>query len=169
MSSSYRFSGAFVVRLTGLGLVVIGVLVLALAGVVVAASLPAAVLSAGVGVAAIAVLVVLLLGLLARRRAVVVRFDEAGYRVRHVRGAGVRQAEWKLVEDVGSATAAGQPCVVLRLRDGGTTTVPVGVLAGRPEDFVADLREHLNRGHGYRRIASPEARPRGRRGSSPGA
>ena len=167
MSSSYRFSGAFVVRLTGLGLVVIGVLVLALAGVVVAASLPAVVLSVGVGVAAVAVLVVLLLGLLARRGAVV-RFDEAGYRVRHVRGTGVRQAEWKLVEDAGSATAAGQTCVVLRLRDGRTTTVPVGVLAGRPEDFVADLREHLNRGHGYRRVAAPEARPGDRRDSSPG-
>jgi hypothetical protein len=81
---------------------------------------------------------------------VVVRLDEAGYRIRFVRGAGVRQGTWKDVEDVTTATVAGERCVVLRLRDGRTSTVPVGLLAGRTEDFVEDLRAHLNRGHGYR-------------------
>jgi hypothetical protein len=44
------------------------------------------------------------------------------------------------------------PCVVLRLRDGGTTTVPVGVLAVDREQFVRELQEHLQRGHGLRRL-----------------
>ena len=79
-------------------------------------------------------------------------FDETGYQVRYVRGAGVRQARWVEVEDAAAATVAGERCVVLRLRDGRTTTVPVGVLAGRPDAFVDDLREHLNGGHGYRPV-----------------
>ncbi len=147
MTSSYRFSTPFVVRLAGTGLVVVGLLVVVLVSLVVAVSLPAAVLTTGLVLAAAAVAA---LGLLAARSMVVVRFDEAGYRIRYVRGAGVRRARWAQVEDVAAATVAGERCVVLRLRDGGTSTVPVGVLAGRPEDFVGDLRTHLNRGHGYR-------------------
>jgi hypothetical protein len=149
VTSSYRFSGPFVVRLLGVALVVVGVLVLLLAGAVAWFDLPGSLLTTGL---VLAVLAVLVLGVLARRRGVVVRFDEAGYRVRHVRGAGVRQGEWKQVEDVAAVTVAGERCVVLRLRDGRTTTVPVGVLAARTEDFVEDLRAHLDRGHGYRRL-----------------
>ena len=149
MTSSYRFSGPFVVRLMGVALVVVGVLVLLLAAAVAWLDLPVAVLTVGLVVAVLAVLGV---GVLARRRGVVVRFDDRGYRVRLVRGAGVRQGEWKQVEDVAAVTVAGERCVVLRLRDGRTTTVPVGVLATRTEDFVEDLRAHLDRGHGYRRV-----------------
>ena len=149
MTSSYRFSGPFVVRLMGVALVVVGVLVLLLAGAVAWLGVPVAVLTGGL---VVAVLAVVALGVLARRRVVVVRFDERGYRVRHVRGSGVRQGEWKQVEDVAAVTVAGERCVVLRLRDGRTTTVPVGVLATRTEDFVEDLRAHLDRGHGYRRL-----------------
>jgi hypothetical protein len=148
VSSSYRFSAPFVVRLVGTGLVTVGLLVIVLAVVVAVLSLPGLVLVAGV---VLAVGALIALGATARRRTVV-RFDERGYRVRSVRGAGVRQATWTDVEDVAATTVAGERCVVLRLRDGRTTTVPVGVLAGRPESFVGDLREHLNRGHGYRRV-----------------
>jgi hypothetical protein len=155
VSSSYRFSGPFVVRLMGLGLVGLGFLVVVLVVLVAVLSLPAEVLSA---VLAGAVLAVVALGVLALRRPVVVRFDDAGYRVRRVRGAGVRQAGWREVEDVAATVVAGERCVVIRLRDGRTTTVPVGILAGSPDDFVDDLRQHLDRGHGYRRV-SP--RPRG--------
>lgn len=150
VSSSYRFSGPFLARLLALGLAAIGVLVLALVLLAVTLSLPGAVLTTGVLLATAAVVV---LGVLARRGAVVVRFDETGYRIRHVRGAGVQQAEWKQVEDVAAGTVGGARCVVLRLRDGRTSTVPVTLLAGRPEDFVTDLQEHLNRGHGYRRVS----------------
>ena len=86
-------------------------------------------LSAGLLVAVVLCLVVLG-GLAVLRRRDVVRLDETGYRVRYVRGAGVRQAPWKDVEDVTAPTVEGQRCVVLRLRDGRTTTMPGG-RAGR--------------------------------------
>jgi hypothetical protein len=149
VSSTYRFSRAFVVRLAGVALVTLGLLVLLLVVAGAALSLP------GVVVPVVLVAVLAAVGLLAvvvTRRAVVVRFDEVGYRISHVRGAGVRQADWKQVEDVAATTVAGERCVVLQLRDGSTSTVPVDVLGVRTEDFVEDLRSHLNRGHGYRPV-----------------
>ena len=147
--SSYRLAAPFAVRLVGVCLAAVGVLVLVLAVLVAALSLPIVVLSVGV---LVAVAAVLLLGLAATRRAVVVRLDDSGYQVRYVRGAGVHRAEWKDVEDVAAVHVAGDRCVVLRLRDGRTTTVPVDVLAGDSDDFVRDLQRHLDRGHGYRRL-----------------
>ena len=41
-------------------------------------------------------------------------------------------------------------CVELRLRDGRTTTIPVGVLAVDREEFVRELQARLQRGHGLR-------------------
>jgi hypothetical protein len=147
VSSRYRFSGPFAVRLLGLGLVVVAVALLALVTLVAVLSLPVALLGGGVAVATVVALAV---ALVVGRRPVVVSFDDVGYRIRHVRGAGVRQAAWTQVEDAAAATIAGERCVVLRLRDGRTSTVPVGVLAGHPDDFVRDLQQHLNQGHGYR-------------------
>lgn len=87
-----------------------------------------------------------------RRRGWVVRMGDEGYRVQWVRGVGVAAARWKDVEDAVTTTRAGSPCVVLRLRDGRTTTIPVQVLAGDREQFVRDLQDHLQRGHGLRRL-----------------
>lgn len=149
MSSTYRFSASFAVRLMGVGLVLVGLAVLVLVGLVLALSLPDPAMPLVVVAGGAAVV---LIGVLSVRRGAVVRLDETGYRVRLVRGAGVRAAEWLAVEDVVATTVAGDRCVVLRLRDGRTTTVPVAVLEGRDEDFVADLQRHLNRGHGYRPV-----------------
>jgi hypothetical protein len=135
----------------GLGLVAVGVLVLVWAALAVALSLSGALLATGLLVAVVLWLLVLV-GVVALRRGDVVRLDETGYRVRFVRGAGVRQAPWKDVEDVTAPTVEGQRCVLLRLRDGRTTTLPVDVLAGSSDAFVKDLQQHLNRGHGYRRL-----------------
>ena len=44
----------------------------------------------------------------------------------------------------------GIACVVLHLRDGRTTTIPVAALAADREEFVRDLQAHLQRGHGLR-------------------
>jgi hypothetical protein len=128
-------------------LAVVGVFVFVLGLLVALLSLPGAVLTVGVVVAVVAVFVV---GLLLSQRAFVVRLDETGYQVRFIRGAGVKQGRWKDVEDVVATTVGKERCVVLRLRDGRTTTVPVRLLGAKPDDFVKDLREHLNRGHGYR-------------------
>lgn len=139
MSSDYRLSPALGARLLGSALV-------ALAFLVFLATLLVALLD----VSALAVVVagsvlgaVLVVGHLLARRAYVVRLGEDGYRVRMVRGAGVRAARWSEVEDAVTASPRGVDCVVLRLRDGRTTTIPVQVLAADREDFASDVRDHL--------------------------
>jgi hypothetical protein len=82
-----------------------------------------------------------------RSRAYILRAAPDGYTVRMVRGAGVKAARWTQVEDAVTTTVRDVPCVVLRLKDGGTTTVPVSVLAVDREQFVRELQEHLQRGH----------------------
>jgi len=148
--SDYRLSGPFAVRMLGIAMAVGGGLVLVAAALVVLLSWPAAVLSVALAVAVAGLLVA---GLALTRRATVVRLDETGYTVRFVRGAGVRSGRWKDVEDVVATTLEGTRCVVLRRRDGRTTTIPVDILAAPADDFVRDLQRHLNRGHGYRPVA----------------
>jgi hypothetical protein len=147
--SDYRLSAPVTVRILGAALVAAGLLVGLLAAVVAVAGWPGSVIVVGALVlwAVVAVLALLLL-----RLAPVVRLDDVGYRVRWVRGAGVREARWRDVEDVVATTLQGARCVVLRHRDGRTTTVPVDLLSGPVESFVEDLRSHLNRGHGYRPV-----------------
>ncbi len=78
------------------------------------------------------------------RHAYVVRLDRLGYEVRLVRGAGVKRARWADVAEASTADVRGVPCVVLSLRDGRTTTVPVGVLAGDRDEFVTRVRTLLH-------------------------
>lgn len=149
MPSEYRLSQPVVVRMMGALLVMLGVVVLLMTLGVGLLDLPTVVLSVGI----VPVALLLLAGGFALTRGVtLVRLDDAGYRVRFVRGAGVQQARWTDVEDVVATNVAGERCVVLRLRDGRTTTLPVRLLRTSPEAFVKDLQGHLNRGHGYRRI-----------------
>ena len=148
MPSDYRLSPLLAARVVGALLVALGLIVVLLTVAVSLLDLSAAVLVIAVGVAVAALVVALVL----LRRASVVRLDEVGYRVRFVRGAGVEAARWTDVEDVVATTAGGERCVVLRLRDGRTTTVPVRLLAGDTDAFVKDLQAHLNTGHGYRRL-----------------
>lgn len=148
--SDYRFAPPLLVRMLGTVLAGLGALVLLLAVLVAVLDLPGAVLTVGV---VVAVGLVLAVGYLLSRRTALVSFDVAGYRVRLLRGAGVKQARWKDVEDAVTAEVSGHRCVVLRLRDGRTTTIPVDVLDATPEALVADLQAHLDRGHGYRRIS----------------
>ena len=134
----------------GVLLAVVGLVVVVLTVAVAFLDLPVGFLTAGVLGAAVAVLAG---SLFLTRRSTVVRLDETGYRVRMVRGAGTAEARWTDVEDVVTAHIAGEPCVVLRLRDGRTTTIPVRMLAADREEFVRDLQRHLDEGHGYRRLS----------------
>ena len=149
MATDYRLSPPIAVRMMGAGLALAGLLVVLVVVGGVLFSWPTAVLSTAVVVAVVGVLA---LAATLWRLAPVVRLDDVGYEVRWVRGAGVRQGRWKDVEDVLATTVADARVVVLRRRDGRTTTIPVGILAGSPDDFVRDLQQHLNRGHGYRPI-----------------
>ena len=142
MASDYRFSQPLLVRFVGALLVLIGGAVFAVAALVGLLGLSLDVLSATVALALVAVVA---LGFLGRRVAVLVRLDDTGYRVRYLRKAGVKQARWTDLEDVVTGFASDQPVVVLRLRDGRTTTIPVSLLAGSPEDFVRDVAEHAKR------------------------
>ena len=150
MPSEYRFSSAFSARVMGGVLVLAGLLVLVAAALVALLDLPSAVLSVVVVLAALGFLVS---GGVLVRRPVVVSLATEGYRVRLVRGAGVTAARWKDVEDATTTRVGDQPCVLLRLRDGRTTTLPVGLLAGDKDAFVRDLQQHLEDGHGYRPLA----------------
>jgi hypothetical protein len=149
MTTDYRLAAPVAVRMMGATVAAAGLLVVLVAVLVGAFSWPRAVLSTAV---VLAVLLVVGGGLVLVRRTTIVRLDDEGYRVRFVRGAGVAQGRWKDVEDVVATTVAGARVVVLRRRDGRTTTIPVGILAGSADDFVRDLQQHLNRGHGYRPI-----------------
>lgn len=149
MPSDYRLSRVLAARILGVLLTGLGVLFVLLTLGVGLLDLPTGALAAG----AVTALALLLVGsLVVTRGATVVRLDEVGYRVRLVRGAGVAAARWTDVEDVVATTVGGERCVVLRLRDGGTTTIPVRMIAADADSFVKDLQDHLNTGHGYRRI-----------------
>lgn len=145
--SDYRLAPIVVARIVGSYLVALALLVFAATAVVAAAGWSGDVM--------VVVLVVGVGGMLAsawwlRSRAYVVRFDADGYRVGLVRGAGVRQARWADVTDADAVSPGGQPCIEFRLRDGGTTVIPVSALAVDREDFVRDLRARLRDGHGLR-------------------
>lgn len=146
MPSDHRLAPALAARLLGLVLVV---LALAVVLVTLSASLlrwPPAVFLV---VAALGVLVVVAGGVVVTR-VPVVSLDERGYRVRLVRGAGVKEARWDDVEDAVTARLRDADCVVLRLRDGRTTTIPLDAVAEGRDAFLADLRAHLRRGEGLR-------------------
>jgi hypothetical protein len=151
MSSDYRLSPALGARLVGLLVVALAVLIFVVTGVVAALDLHTLVL---VPVALVVLAVVFGVGALVRG-ATVVHFDDDGYRVRLIRGAGVKAAGWKEVSKAGTATRRGVRCVVLHLRDGRTTTIPVDAVAADREAFARDLQAHLQRGHGLRPLDGP--------------
>jgi hypothetical protein len=145
----YRLASGVVARFVGLALVGSALLLFLGTAVVALAGLPGDLLVLLVGVDLVACLT---LAWWLRTRAWVLRCTEEGYRVRLVRGAGVTEARWSAVEDAVVTVRHDVACVELRLRDGRTTTIPVGVLAVDREQFVRELQGRLQRGHGLRRL-----------------
>lgn len=145
-ASDYRLAPALAVRFAGGLFVLLALVVAVLALLTALLDLPVAVLAVAAG---LGVLAVLATGLVLRRT-VVVHFGEAGYRVRLVRGVGVDRGPWTAVQEAVTATRSGTPVVVLKLRDGGSTTIPVQALAADREELVRDLQRHLQHGHGIR-------------------
>ena len=140
--SDYRLAPPVMARFVGAYLVLLAVLLLAVTAVVVAADLNADLLVLVLGLG--------LLGLIAlawwlRSGLVVVRLTAAGYRVRMIRAAGVTEARWSEVEDAVAAAPSDIECLVLRLRDGRSTTIPVLLVAGAKDDLARDVRAHLQR------------------------
>lgn len=143
----HRLAPLVTARFVGLGLVLLAVVMFAGTALVAATGLPPDLL---VVLLVLGVLGVFALGWWLRSRAYVVRLRPEGYRVGLVRGAGVREERWGSVEDAVATESRGTPVVVLRLRDGRTTTIPVAVLAVERDDFVRELQGYLQRGQGLR-------------------
>ncbi|MCD4523591.1 hypothetical protein [Nocardioides sp. cx-173] len=146
-TTDYRLARSFAARFVGAYLLLLAIVMFAAtAAVAVTQFLPpdALVVLLVLGLVGLAVLGARL------RSAYVVSFDAEGYRVRMVRGAGVKQAAWTEVAEAGTASPRGVPCVVIRLRDGRSTTIPVQALETDREQFVRDLARRLERGEGLR-------------------
>lgn len=146
----FALATAMRARMLGAGLVAIGVVVLLGVLLTWITGLPSAFVS---GLIALAVIGVLSLAALVGVRRWVVRLDKHGYRIRGLRSAEVKSARWSDVLDLQATTVGGQRCVVLRLRDGRTSTLPVDVIDGGPNKLTDALTAHLDRGHGYRRLS----------------
>jgi hypothetical protein len=134
---NYRLAPAIVVRVVGAALVLLALVVVMMTVVTAVAQWDFWV----VGLVAVGGLLAVGVGAWwAAYRAYVVRLDGQGYDVRLLRGAGVRRARWVDVAEASTAEVRGVPCVVLALRDGRTTTLPMALLAGDRDEFVTRLR-----------------------------
>jgi hypothetical protein len=133
--------------LFGAALVVVALLLLAATMVTALGRLPVELL---VGAGLFSAVSLAALAWWLRARAWVLRCTEAGYRIRLVRGAGVVEARWSDVEQVVATYRHDIACLELRLRDGRTTTIPVGVLEVDRDELARHVQGRLQRGHGLR-------------------
>jgi len=145
----YRLAPAVAARLLGVTLVAVAVLILASTLAIAVLDLHTVFLLVPV---LLTVAVLAASGWAWRTKGWIARLTPEGYRVQWVRGVGAASARWKDVEDAVTTTVADSPVVVLRLRDGRTTTIPVEMLAVDREAFVRDVQAHLQQGHGLRTL-----------------
>ena len=143
--SDYRLSPAVTARLLGLTMLGLAVLVALVTVGIAFADLHSAFL-----LAPSVVLVIVVVALMVWSNAWVVRLTDDGYQVRRIRGAGVPAARWKDVEDAVTTQTLGSAVLLLRLRDGRTTTLPVDALHVNRDLFARTVGEHLTRGQGNR-------------------
>jgi hypothetical protein len=143
-STTYRLAPALGARLVGRSLVTLAVLVLV-------ATLVGALTGAGwrlaSGVTVVGLLVVGAWAWFLFRLAWSVRLGERGYAVRLLGGIGVTAAAWDDVDEVVAASPSGEACLVLRLRDGRETRLPMAVIAGDPDAFANDVRRRVRDAH----------------------
>lgn len=148
VTSTYAIAPQLRARIMGIALVLIGLM---LCGLTVLVALLELSLDLLVLFAVLVLIAIFGLGHLLVRRWYVVRLDDLGYRVRFIRGAGTTQARWADVASVDTAQVGGARCVVLNLRDGQTTTIPVDLVAGGANALVEDVRSRLAKGSGRAR------------------
>lgn len=150
-TSDYRLAPALGARFLGALLVLLALVLALLTLLVVVLDWPVGVL---VGAAAAGLIGVAVAGWLVLRALPVVRFSADGYRVRMIRAAGTKAAGWREVTEAVTASVGSTPVVVIKLRDGRTTTIPVQALAADREEFVRDLQRYLQGGSGLRPLGS---------------
>jgi len=138
----YRLAPTFAARLLGGGLVLLALLVFAYTALTVALSLPPDL-----------IVVVLVVGLLTvfgvnnwlRSSTYVVRLDDLGYHVKYVRGVGVATGTWGDVVEAVAAHPRDIACLVLKRRDGTSTSIPVQMLNADRDMFADDVKARLQR------------------------
>ncbi|MDO7868335.1 hypothetical protein [Nocardioides jiangxiensis] len=140
MPQDYRLAPQFAARLLGLTLMGAGLAIVVATVVAVGFITQPVIVSVTVGLALVAILWVIWK---LRSGTWVVRLTDDGYKVQFVRGAGVKQARWADVADAVTTEVAGSPCVVLRLKNGGSTTIPVELVAADRDTFVRAIHEQL--------------------------
>ncbi|TCJ21993.1 hypothetical protein [Nocardioides jejuensis] len=147
MPQDYRLAPQIAARLLGLTLMGAGLAIVVATVVAVGFITQPVIVSITVGLALLAIL-----GVIWKLRAGtwVVRLTDDGYKVQFVRGAGVKQARWADVSDAVTTEVAGAPCVVLRLKNGGSTTIPVELVAADRDVFVRAIHDQLTK-HGKAR------------------
>ena len=148
-TTDYRLAPAVAARVLGVVLVAVAAIILVSTVAIAALDLHTAFLLVPV---ALTVAVLVANWWVWRTRGWLARLTPEGYRVQWVRGVGSPSGRWKDVEDAVTTTVAGAPVLVLRLRDGRATTIPVEMLATDREAFVRDVQDHLQRGHGLRNV-----------------
>ena len=142
--SRYRLAPALGIRLVGRSLVTLAVLVLlaTVLGLAVGSGWAIAGLVALIGLVAVAVW-----GWWLLRRATAVHLTDEGYDVHLLGGVGATHASWADVTEVAATSPGGTPCLVLRLRDGGGTRLPMTALRGDPDEFARDVRRRVRTAH----------------------
>lgn len=136
----YRLAPTVQARLLGAAVVGLALLVFAGTAVVIAAEIDFAWLFIPL---VLGIAVVVGFGWWLRNKAYVLRASAQGYRIAFVRGAGVREARWADIQEAVTTMPGGTPCLELRLKQGGTTTIPVTILGVDREQFVRELQGHL--------------------------
>ena len=136
----YRLAPTVQARLLGAAVVALALLVFAGTAVVIAARIDFAWLFIPL---VLGVAVVAGFGWWLRNKAYVLRASAQGYRIAFVRGAGVREARWADIQEAVTTMPAGTPCLELRLKKGGATTIPVTILSIDREQFVRELQAYL--------------------------
>ena len=144
----YRLAPSVAARLLGVVLCAVAVLILLSTLAIAVIDLHTAFL-----LVPVVLVVLLLVGVwwAWRRKGWIARLTDEGYRIQWVRGVGAASGRWADVEDAVTTIVVNAPVVVLRLRDGRTTTIPVEMLAVDREAFVRDIQQHLRRGQGLRK------------------
>lgn len=106
------------------------------------------------GLLAVISLVVLVAGLLRLAgRGVRLVLDDDGFVNATGPGAGVRRAAWK---DVRKVQTDGQ-FVSVDLAGGKRSLIRTSAIDAEPKELARQLRERLNRGHGYRPLTPPQS------------
>lgn len=146
-AAEYRLRPAYGVRVLGAGFVLAAVFVVVFSLAGTDSGLVSIIAYVGASVAA---LLVLGGAILTFYRPPLLVLDDSGLTNRSGRGVGLRRVEWKEVADVARSGGPGGQVLVVRLSDGRTTKINLGVLEARSGDIEEVIRVRANRALGYR-------------------